>query len=187
MGKKLLDQEKSSLIKQKQWTCMEAKKKQRLILFLSTDVQLLPWKQGFSSGCSRRRTQKHSKTNASSSSPLFFQILPLSRHHTAWNIPVVSLSQLSWLCPLPRSCPPQPTSEGGVLDRWFQRCSAGTKALVQYQHLASYQCNTQHRHGENYLHLARLSTTIRLLGFKKIVDKKFLSNIVFALRTFVSN
>lgn len=30
-------------------------------------------------------------------------------HDMIWNIPLVSRSHLAWLCPLPASCPPQPT------------------------------------------------------------------------------
>lgn len=39
-------------------------------------------------------------------SPPFSQLSLLSWCHMVWNIPLVSLGQLSWLCPLPRFCPP---------------------------------------------------------------------------------
>ena len=42
------------------------------------------------------------------------QLLLLSRHHTVWNIAVVSLGQVPWLCPLQDLAHPQPTGEGDV-------------------------------------------------------------------------
>jgi len=53
-------QDKGSLIKQKQWPCMEAKENEIFILYFPSagDIQPLPGQQGFNtcSDCSGRQT-----------------------------------------------------------------------------------------------------------------------------------
>lgn len=78
----------------------------------------------------------------------FFFPLCLSWFHMSWNIPFISLSQLSWLCPLPRYCPnPSFCWWGRMLQRELMLCqcySAAAKTLTCYQHLSRYQCKAQH-------------------------------------------
>ena len=67
-----------------------------------------------------------------------------------WNIPLVSSGQLSWLCPLPRSCPPRPTVGGKMSERALVLCkhySAVATIPVCYQHPASSQHKTQYHEG----------------------------------------
>ena len=75
---------------------------------------------------------KRKQTNAP-----HFLLLPLafilSRRHMVWNIPLVSLGQLSWLCPLPRSCPPPAYWWGG---------NVGETALMLWEHCFSSSQNT---------------------------------------------
>lgn len=68
-------------------------------------------------------------------SPPFPQLLLLSTHPMAWNIPLVSVGQLAWLCPLPGSCPLPPC--------WWG--SAGAKPLQG--HNTSAATNAQHSPG----------------------------------------
>ena len=80
----------------------------------------------------------------------FLPALYLSRRHMVWNIPLVSSGQLSWLCPLPRSCPPRPTVGGEMSERALVLCkhySAVATPPVCYQHPASSQHKTQHHEG----------------------------------------
>lgn len=69
-----------------------------------------------------------------------FLLFPFSlycgaEHHTVWNIPVIIWGHLSWLCPLPTSCPPLASSLQGKEKalRLCKHCSVTTKTLVRYQ------------------------------------------------------
>lgn len=74
-------------------------------------------------------------------SPFSWPLL-LCRCHTLQNIPLDSLGQLSWLCPVPRSRPPSA--------HWWEGDAGGTAVMLSqqtptcYQLLYSYQYRAQH-------------------------------------------
>lgn len=64
---------------------------------------------------------------------------------------LVSVRQLSWLCPFPRSHPAPACWWEGMLERqpWCccKHCLAAAKTLVYSQHFSSYQYKVQHCEG----------------------------------------
>lgn len=86
------------------------------------------------------------------SSP-FSWLLLLRICHMMWNIPLGSLGQLSWLCPVPRSCPPSAY--------WWEGTVGDTPVMLSqqtptcYQLLSSTEHSTEGCSGENWLHLSQ--------------------------------
>lgn len=65
------------------------------------------------------------------------------------NTVLVSLGQLTQLCPLPASCPPPPYLLGQRSEKqrtsWlYSHCLATAKTLVHYQHFFDHKSKTQH-------------------------------------------
>lgn len=106
-------------------------------------VQLLPAKQAglvMLSSYLGRQTPSLLMSPASSLTPW---------HHMIWDIPLVSLGQLCWLCPLLAPGAPSDSSLAGqhkeiVLLALRKHCSASTKTLVSYQHYFCHKSKTQH-------------------------------------------
>lgn len=125
---------------------MEAEEKKRLIrYFPSAGVgQRLSRKQGFSrhSSYSRRQTLKEQMPPTSS----FLLAFIAGQTWYGMEYPFSQLDQLSWLWPLPRSCPPpahrQEGSVGETALLQCQHCSATAKTLGCEQHLSRYQHST---------------------------------------------
>lgn len=105
------------------------------------DVQTLPRKQG----SAHVVVLEGRYYTASEACPSLLPPLPLCLswwYGMVWNVPLANLSQLAWLCPLPRSCSlPAPGCGGMSVGR---HCSAAAKALVSYRHSAIPQCKAQH-------------------------------------------
>ena len=80
---------------------------------------------------------------------LSFTVYCWAHYHMVKNIPLVSLGQLSWLCPFPTSCPPPGlwSRVGETVLMLWEHCSALAKSSVCYQHCSNYKCKAQHREG----------------------------------------
>lgn len=63
---------------------------------------------------------------------LFLSFYHWTQHHMVWNVPLVRWNQLSWLCPIPRSCPLASLfalgwGEGKERKQVCKHCSAAAK------------------------------------------------------------
>lgn len=68
--------------------------------------------------------------------------------YMVWNIPWVSLGQLSWQCPLPAPCPPPAHSLGEQHEKWEGLDAA--KTSVCYQHCCGYSHRSETQHHMGY-------------------------------------
>lgn len=85
----------------------------------------------------------------SSPNQLCPQFIHWAQHHAVWNIPLDIWARLSFLCPLPAPCAPQPHHRWGnvrnwkVFVSWCKPWLATTRTAVSYQHYSHPKSKTQ--------------------------------------------